>query len=307
MSPVDRDYPRDLVGYGRKLPHAQWPGGARIALQISLAYEAGGEASILHGDSGSEGMLTDIGFPAVAGQRSIHVEGSFDYGSRRGIWRLLQMFEDRGIRVGVLAVVMGLVRNPEVARAMVAAGHEIVSHGWRWIDYQDVPEEVEREHIRLAVEGIERERGEQPVGWMTGRPGPNTRRLVVEEGGFLYDRDALDDEVPYWVEVSGKPHLVIPYSYETNDNRFNENSGFNTADDFFQYMRDAFDVLYAEGADEPKIMSLGIHDRLVGRPAKSLGLARFLDHVLRHDKVWICTGEEIARRWMKAHPHGATA
>ncbi len=224
-------------------------------------------------------MLTDIGFPAVEGQRSIHAEGSFNYGSRRGIWRLLKIFEEREIRVGVLAVVMGLVRNPEVAQAMAETGHEIVSHGWRWIDYQDVPEKVEAEHIRLAVEGIERVCGKRPVGWLTGRPGPNTRRLVVEEGGFLYDRDALDDEVPYWVEVAGKPHLVIPYSYETNDNRFNENSGFNTADDFFQYMRDAFDVLYAEGADEPKMLSLGIHDRLIGRPAKSLGLARFLDHV----------------------------
>jgi len=300
------DYPRDLVGYGRRLPDPKWPGGARLALQISLNYEAGGEACILHGDDHSEGLLTDIGFPAVPGQRSIHVEGSFNYGSRRGVWRLLRMFRERRVKVGILAVVMGLLRNREVAQAMVEDGHEILSHGYRWIDYQDAPEALEREHMRLAVAGIRELTGTAPVGWMTGRPGPNTRRLLVEHGGFLYDRDALDDELPYWVEVGGKPHLVIPYSYECNDNRFNENSGFNTADDFFQYARDTFDVLYAEGADEPRMMSLAIHDRLIGRPGKALGLARFLDHVLRHDKVWICRGVDIARHWIAVHPFGTS-
>jgi peptidoglycan/xylan/chitin deacetylase (PgdA/CDA1 family) len=185
---------------------------------------------------------------------------------------------------------------------MVEDGHEIVSHGWRWIDYQSMPEAIEREHMSLAVQGIRELTGARPLGWMTGRPGPNTRRLLVEEGGFLYDRDALNDELPYWVEVGGKPHLVVPYSYETNDNRFNENAGFNTADDFFQYMRDAFDTLYAEGADEPKMMSVGLHDRLIGRPGRAPGLARFLDHVLRHDKVWICRGVDIARHWIEHHP-----
>jgi putative urate catabolism protein len=292
-----------VVGYGARPVHPGWPGGARLALQIALNYEAGGELSILHGDAASESLLTDIGFPAVAGARSLLVESSFEYGSRRGVWRLLRLFAERRITVSVFAVAMGLARNPEVARAMLEAGHEVVSHGWRWIDYQHVPSETEREHIRLAVETITGITGTRPVGWMTGRPGPNTRRLVVEEGGFLYDRDALNDELPYWVEVAGRPHLVIPYSYETNDNRFNENRGFNTGEDFFQYMKDTFDVLYAEGETEPKMLSLGLHDRLIGRPGRAAGLARFLDYVLAHDGVWICRGADIARHWMMRHPY----
>jgi peptidoglycan/xylan/chitin deacetylase (PgdA/CDA1 family) len=183
----------------------------------------------------------------------------------------------------------------------------MVSHGWRWIDYQHVPEAVEREHIRLAVAGIHALTGKQPIGWMTGRPSPNTRRLLVEHGSILYDRDALNDELPYWVVTNGKPHLVIPYSYETNDNRCNEHAGFKTGDDFFAYMKDAFDLLYAEGGDEPKMMSLGLHDRVIGRPGRAAGLARFLDHVRRHDKVWICRGDEIARHWMQHHPYRAQA
>jgi peptidoglycan/xylan/chitin deacetylase (PgdA/CDA1 family) len=230
------------------------------------------------------------------------VESSFEYGSRRGVWRLLRMFAERGITVSVLAVATALARNPEVAHAMVEAGHEIVSHGWRWIDYQHVRPAVERQHIRRAVETLTRLAGTRPLGWMTGRPGPNTRRLIVEEGGFLYDRDALNDELPYWVDVGGVWHLVIPYSYETNDNRFDGNVGFGTSDDFFTYMKDAFDVLYAEGAREPTMMSLGLHDRLIGRPARARGLAAFLDHVQKHDRVWICRGVDIARHWRQVHP-----
>jgi putative urate catabolism protein len=295
-------YPRDLVGYGSRLVDPEWPGGARLALQIALNYEAGGELCVLHGDTGSEGMLTDTGLPAVRAARSVLVESSFEYGSRRGVWRLLRMFAERDIRVSVLAVATALARNTEAAHAMVEAGHEIVSHGWRWIDYQHVRPAVERQHIRRAVETLTRLAGARPLGWMTGRPSPNTRRLLVEEGGFLYDRDALNDELPYWVDVGGTPHLVIPYSYETNDNRFDGNAGFATSDDFFTYMKDTFDVLYAEGAREPKMMSLGLHDRLIGRPGRARGLAAFLDHVLKHDGVWICRGIDIARHWMQAHP-----
>jgi putative urate catabolism protein len=295
-------YARDLVGYGRHLPDPQWPDGARLALQISLNYECGGEMNLLHGDTASEGVLTDIGFPAVEGMRSPLVESSFEYGSRRGVWRLLRIFEERKIPIGVLAVATALDRNREVAAAIVEAGHEIVSHHYRWIDYQHVPIAVEREHVKLAVETLTEIAGSRPVGWMTGRPSPNTRRLLVEEGGFLYDRDALNDELPYWVEVEGRQHLVIPYSYETNDNRFDGNHGFATADDFFTYMKDTFDMLYREGESEPRMMSLALHDRLIGRPGRATGLERFLDHVLAHPGVWICRGVDIARHWMAHHP-----
>jgi peptidoglycan/xylan/chitin deacetylase (PgdA/CDA1 family) len=241
------------------------------------------------------------------GARSVLVESSFEFGSRRGVWRLLRILRERNIRISLFAVATALARNPDVAHAAVAEGHEVVSHGWRWIDYQSVPEAVEREHIRLARDTIAEIVGQRPVGWMTGRPSPNTRRLLVEEGGFLYDRDALNDELPYWVTVGidARPHLVIPYSYETNDNRFNENGGFSTSNDYVRYMTDTFDVLYAEGADEPKMMSVGLHDRLIGRPGRAAGLMRFLDHVLRHDRVWICTGREIAEHWTKTHPFPA--
>ncbi|MFC3228410.1 polysaccharide deacetylase family protein [Marinibaculum pumilum] len=296
------DYPRDLAGYGRRLPDPQWPGGARIAVNICLNLEAGGESSILHGDGASEGLLTDIGWPSIPAARSMLAESAFEYGPRRGAWRLLRMMRERGIRGSMLCVAMAMQRVPDLAAALVEDGHEVVSHGWRWIDYQDVPKAVEREHIGLAVQSLEALTGRRPVGWMTGRPGPNTRRLVAEEGGFLYDRDALNDELPYWVEAAGRPHLVIPYSYETNDNRFDGNAGFNTADDYFQYMRDAFDLLYAEGAEEPRMLSLGLHDRLIGRPGRAVGFARLLDHMQGHDGVWFATGEEIARHWMTVHP-----
>lgn len=299
---VATDYPRDLAGYGRTPPDPQWPGGARIAVNICLNIECGGEANILHGDAASEGMLTDIGLPAVPGARSMLSESAFEYGPRRGAWRLLRLLRERGVPASILAVAMALERVPDLAAAMVEDGHEIVSHGWRWIDYQHVPEAVEREHIRLAVAALARVTGHPPVGWMTGRPGPNTRRLLVEEGGFLYDRDSLNDELPYWVRCAGRRHLVIPYSYESNDNRFDGNAGFSTADDYFQYMRDAFDMLYAEGAEAPALLSLGLHDRLIGRPARAVGLARLLDHMLSHDRVWFATGEQIARHWLQVHP-----
>ncbi|MBS7533218.1 polysaccharide deacetylase family protein [Ancylobacter sonchi] len=293
---------RDLVGYGRRPPHPQWPGGARIAVNFNLNYEGGGEASLANGDDMSEGMLNDIGVPTKQGVRVPLVESVFEYGARCGVWRVLDVLRDHGVQASVLGVVRALEQNPSIIETFLADGHEIVSHGWRWIDYCDVPEEIERVHIRRAVEGLVKLTGERPSGWMTGRPGPNTRRLLIEEGGFLYDRDSLADEIPYWVSVGTTPHLVIPYSYETNDNRFNENAGFATGDHFFTYMRDAFDRLYEEGARAPRLLSIGLHDRLIGRPGRIGGLQRFLEHVHRHDDVWICRGVDIARHWQARFP-----
>jgi peptidoglycan/xylan/chitin deacetylase (PgdA/CDA1 family) len=292
---------RDFRGYGRNPPHARWPGQARIAININLNFEAGGERSLLEGDGVSESMLTDTGFPSYAGKRSPIVESAFEYGTRAGNWRVLRILKRFDVKVSVLGVVRALQQNPDAVEAFLADGHEIVSHGYRWLDYQTVEEAVEREHIALAVEGIAKLTGAPPVGWMTGRPSQNTRRLLVEHGGFLYDRDSLNDELPYWVEVEGADHLVIPYSYETNDNRYDHN-GFGTAEDFARYMIDCFDMLYEEGAERPKIMSIGLHDRLVGRPARAVGLVRFLEHARRHDKVWFCTGREIAEHWRREFP-----
>jgi peptidoglycan/xylan/chitin deacetylase (PgdA/CDA1 family) len=293
---------RDYVGYGENLPHAQWPGDARIALNINLNFEGGGERSLMDGDGTSEGMLNDIGMPAYPGLRSPIVESVFEYGSRVGGWRLLRLFRKFDVKVCLLAVACAARRNPDLARAYVAAGHEIVSHHYRWLDYQTMPEAEEREHIRMAFETLEQVCGVAPVGWMTGRPSANTRRLLAETGRLLYDRDSLNDELPYWRQVAGKPYLVIPYSFETNDNRFDENRGFSSSNDFADYMIDCFDTLYAEGADRPRLMSLALHDRLIGRPGRITGLVRFLEHVRGHDKVWIATGRQIAEHWRAVHP-----
>ncbi|HEY2757833.1 MAG TPA: chitin deacetylase [Pseudolabrys sp.] len=298
---------RDFVGYGETPPDPKRPGGARIAVNFNLNYEGGGESTLANGDAVSEGMLNDIGVPTKAGVRVPLVESVFEFGSQVGVWRVLRAlraFKEFDVRVSVLGVVTALAQNPLAVAAFKALGHDIVSHGWRWIDYCGVPEDVERELIALAVDRVKRLAGEAPTGWMTGRPGPNTRRLLVEQGGFLYDRGSLADELPYWLRVSGRPHLVIPYSYETNDNRFNESSGFATADHFFVYMRDAFDVLYREGATSPKLLSIGLHDRLIGRPARIGGLIRFLEHIRKHDGVWICRGIDIARHWQATFPPG---
>jgi len=302
------NYPRDLIGYGKRTPDPKWPGGARLALQIVMNYEEGGERSILHGDSESESFLHEVvATEPLPGVRNMNVESTYEYGSRAGFWRLLRMFADRKIPITVYAVAMALERHPAAAAAIIEAGHEVMSHGWRWIDYQYMGEEEERAHLQRAVEILTRLTGSRPLGWYTGRQSPNTRRLVVEEGGFLYDADAYNDDLPYWVTVSGKGHLVIPYTMDNNDMKFGGIQGFNTGEDFYTYLRDAFDVLYAEGATAPKMMSVGLHMRLAGRPGRAAGLARFLDHVLKHEGVWICRRVDIARHWMATHPYRGAA
>lgn len=294
---------RDFVGYGETPPDPQWPGGAVIAVNFNLNVEGGGKSTLANGDDRSEAMLNDIGELARIGARAPLVESVFEYGSRRGAWRILSLFKEFGVRISVLGVARAVEENPELARAFLRDGHELVSHGYRWIDYVGVPEEVEREHIRKAVEIITAVTGERPLGWMTGRPGPSTRKLVIEEGGFLYDRDSLGDELPYWVTVEGADHLVVPYSYETNDNRFDGNNGFATAAQFFEYHRDAFDTLYAEGrAGAPKLLSIGLHDRLIGRPGRIPGLRRLLEHMASHERVWFCAGIDVARHWIERFP-----
>ena len=246
--------------------------------------------------------MSDTGYGSYEGARSLMVESSFEYGPRVGCWRLIRIFKKFDVRISVLAVVRGLQRAPELARAFVEEGHEIVSHGWRWIDYTKMDEGQERKHIALATEGLVALTGQAPIGWFGGRPSINTRRLLVEQGGYLYDRDYLGDELPFWVEVGGRKHLIVPYSYETNDSGFDQNNGFSTADDFARYMIDCFDLMYEEGADAPKIMSVALHDRLIGRPARALGLIKFLDYARQRDRVWFCTGRDIAEHWRKEHP-----
>jgi allantoinase len=296
-------YPRDMVGYGANPPHANWPGGARLALQIVLNYEEGAENTVLHGDKASETFLSDIiGALPIVGERHMSMESLYEYGSRAGVWRLLRLFEERRIPITVFAVAMALERNPDAAHAMAAQGHEVASHGWRWIDYQTIDEATEREHMRRAVDVIARLTGTRPLGWYTGRTSQRTQRLVVEHGGFLYDADSYADDLPYWVKVEGQDHLIVPYTLDANDMRFATAQGFNSGDQFFAYLRDAFDTLYAEGERAPKMMSVGLHCRLAGRPGRIAALRRFLDHVQAHDKVWICRRADIARHWRAVHP-----
>jgi allantoinase len=296
-------YPRDMIGYGRTPPQANWPGDARLALQIVLNYEEGAENSILHGDRASETFLSDIvGAVPFVGQRHMSMEALYEYGSRAGFWRLMRLFEERRVPITVFAVAMALERNPAAARAMLEGGHEIASHGWRWIDYKDIDPETEREHLRRAIASITAATGQRPLGWYTGRTSENTRRLVAEEGGFLYDADSYSDDLPYWERVAGKSQLIVPYTLEANDMRFATVQGFNSGEQFFTYLKDSFDVLYAEGQERPKMMSVGLHCRLAGRPGRFAGVARFLDYVGRHDKVWICRRVDIARHWHQHHP-----
>lgn len=295
-------YPRDLIGYGPNPPHADWPGGARIAIQMVLNYEEGGENSILHGDAGAETFLSDMINPApVVGARNMSMEQIYEYGSRAGVWRLLRLFDRCEVPVTVFGVAMALERNPAVVEAMLQAGHEIASHGWRWINYQDVPERIEREHLERAIDIHKRLTGERPLGWYTGRTSPNTRRLVAAEGGFLYDADDYSDDLPFWTQAAGRPHLIVPYTLEANDMRFS-GTGLNTGEQFFSYLKDAFDVLYAEGAERPKMMSVGLHCRIAGRPGKMAGLERFIRYAQGFPDVWFARRIEIARHWRARHP-----
>ena len=309
--PNPGSYPRDLVGHGRRPPHAAWPGQARIALQFVLNYEEGGENSVLHGDAGSEQFLSEMFNPPSFTDRHLSMESIYEYGSRAGVWRILREFEKRQLPLTVFGVGMALQRNPDACAAFVEFGHEIACHGWRWINYQSIDEATEREHMRLGIDAIEKLTGTRPLGWYTGRDSPHTRRLVADDGRLEYDSDYYGDDLPFWTPVKRTdgqvvPRLVVPYTLDANDMRFASAQGFAQADDFFIYLRDTFDALYAEGdsagLNAPKMMSVGMHGRLLGKPGRILALQRFLDHVEKHNHVWTCRRIEIARHWEQVHP-----
>ncbi len=305
---LSKAYPRDLIGYGSNPPQANWPGRARVAVQFVLNYEEGGENCVLHGDAGSEQFLSELFNAASYPERHLSMEGIYEYGSRVGVWRFLREFERRGLPMTIFGVSMALERHPELTAAFRELGHEIACHGWRWIHYQNVPEEIEREHMRIGMEIIERLTGERALGWYTGRDSPNTRRLVADYGGFLYDSDYYGDDLPFWTAVQKTdgetvPHLVVPYTLDTNDMRFALPQGFSHGDEFFEYLRDAFDVMYAEGEERPAMMSIGMHCRLLGRPGRFRALQGFLDHIEKHDRVWVCRRVDVARHWIEHHPY----
>ncbi|WP_020407957.1 allantoinase PuuE [Hahella ganghwensis] len=296
------DYPRDMIGYGSKPPHPKWPGKARLALQFVVNYEEGGENCILHGDPASEAFLSEIvGAQALEGVRHMNMESIYEYGSRVGFWRLHRLFSRYNFPVTVFGVATALERNPDAVKAMLEADWEIASHGLKWIDYQYVSEDEERRHIQQAMAIHEKVTGSRPLGWYTGRMSPNTRRLAVEAGGLLYDADSYADDLPYWLFDFDQPHLVVPYTLDANDMRFATNQGFNSGDQFYTYLKDSFDVLYEEGESSPKMMSIGLHCRLVGRPGRLASLARFLEYVSRHQDVWVCRRVDIARHWHEHH------
>jgi allantoinase len=300
-------YPRDLIGYGRRPPHARWPNGARVAVQFVLNHEEGAENSVLHGDAASETFLSEIIGAQAFPMRHMSMESLYEYGSRAGLWRVLRCFETRKLPLTVFAVAMAVQRHPEAAAAFRELGHEVACHGLRWISYQQLDENTERAHISEAVAILRELLGEAPLGWYTGRDSPNTRRLIVEHGGFVYDADSYADDLPYWVEVGGVPHLVVPYTLDTNDMRFATAQGFNSGAQFFEYLKDAFDTLYKEGDpeghDSPKMLSIGLHSRIIGRPARMAALERFLDYLLAHDRAWVCRRIDIARHWIATHPY----
>ncbi len=301
-------YPRDLIGYGRNPPHPQWPGAARIAVQFVLNYEEGSENNVLHGDKGSETFLSEIIGAQSFAARHMSMDSMYEYGSRVGVWRLLAEFEKRALPLTVFGVAMALERNPDLTARFIELGHEIASHGLRWIHYQDMDEGNERKHLQRATEIIRKMSGGRwPQGWYTGRDSPNTRRLVADHGGYAYDSDYYGDDLPFWMPVektdgSVEQRLIVPYTLDANDMRFAAPQGFNTADHFFTYLRDSFDVLYAEGETSPKMMSVGMHCRILGKPGRIRGLQKFLDHIQTHDKVWVCRRIDIAEHWKKHFP-----
>ena len=296
---MSKKYPRDMIGYGSKEPRVTWPNNAKLALQIVLNYEEGAENNILHGDKNSETFLSEIiGAKAIKG-RHINMESMYEYGSRRGFWRIHKLFQEKKIPVTIFGVAMALERNPEVCNAIKNGNYEIACHGWRWIDYQNVKKSVEKKDMKLAIKTIKKIFGERPLGWYTGRCSPNTRDLVFEDGGFLYDSDSYSDDLPYWEIRKKKKQLIIPYTLDNNDMRFATNQGFNTGDHFFTYLKDSFDALYEEGKTNPKMMSVGLHCRLIGKPGRIQSLKKFLDYIQKHQNVWICKRIDIAKHWIK--------
>ena len=297
------NYLRDMCGYGQSPPCPTWPNKSRIAVQFVINYEEGGENCILHGDPASETFLSEIiGASPHLEARHMSMESIYEYGSRSGFWRLHRLFTSRNIPVTIFGVAMALERNPKAVEAMLQSDWEIASHGYRWIDYKDISEDIEREHIEKAIEIHSRVTGERPLGWYTGRTSPNTQRLVQETGGFLYDADSYADDLPYWVQTSkGDPHLVIPYSLDTNDMRFLSPQGFNSGEHFFCYLKDAFDILYSEGKTSPKMLSIGLHCRIIGRPGRTASLEKFIDYIAKHSNVWLCRRIDIARHWHRYH------
>jgi len=302
---LNNNYPRDLIGYRGQPPHANWPNKARIAVQFVLNYEEGAENCVLHGDPASEMFLSEIiGAQPFEGRRHLSMESIYEYGSRAGVWRILELFRSRGVPLTVFAVAMAMDRHPEVIEACLKAGHEIASHGYRWINYDDFSESLEREHMERAIEIHQRVTGQKPAGWYTGRTSEHTRRLVAQYDHFEYDADDYSDDLPFWSRIeTERPHLVVPYTLDTNDMRFATPQGFHTGEQFYQYLKDAFDVLYAEGESSPKMLSIGLHCRLIGRPARFQALQQFLDYALSHKQVWIPRRIDIARHWVTEHPY----
>jgi len=294
-----KKFRRNLVGYGSKKLKIRWPGNARLALQIVLNYEEGAENCVLHGDKFSEIFLSEIiGAKSIKG-RHMNMESIYEYGSRRGFWRIHELFQEKKIPITIFGVGMALKKNMDVCNAIKRANYEVASHGWRWIDYQKVSKNVEKKHMKLAINSIKNIFGNRPLGWYTGRSSPNTRDLVMEEGGFLYSSDSYSDDLPYWEKKGKKKLLIIPYTLDNNDMRFATNQGFNTGDHFFNYLKDSFDVLYEEGKISPKMMSVGLHCRLIGRPGRIQSLKNFLEYVQKHKGVWICRRVDIAKHWIK--------